>query len=121
MATMSRDGVLPRSRRYLAVPFVGKDTPSPSSEYAHPDVAIGLTILAYRYAGWNGSRRACAHSASCLFCGMFSRRAPCFAFERLRRKAVRKALGTTATSFEPACIRLSGKSRLDECGQAFHV
>ena len=30
---------LPRSRRYLAVPFVGKDAPSHASEYAHPDVA----------------------------------------------------------------------------------
>ena len=42
---------LPRSRRFLAVPFVGKDAPSPSSEYAHPDVAIGLSTLAYRYEG----------------------------------------------------------------------
>ena len=25
--------------------------PSPSSEYAHPDVVIGLTVLAYRYEG----------------------------------------------------------------------
>lgn len=40
-----------RSRQLLAVPFVGKDTPSSSSEYAHPDVAIGLTMLAYRYEG----------------------------------------------------------------------
>ena len=26
-----------------------QDVPSRSSEFAHPDVAIGLTILAYRY------------------------------------------------------------------------
>ena len=44
-------GNLPRSRRFLAVPFVGKDAPSPSSEYAHPDVAIGLSYLAYRFEG----------------------------------------------------------------------
>ena len=44
------EGGLPRSRRYLSVPFVGKDAPSHAAEFAHPDVAIGLTILAYRYA-----------------------------------------------------------------------
>ena len=33
------------------MPFVGKDAPSPSSEFAHPDVAIVLTIMAYRYEG----------------------------------------------------------------------
>ena len=31
-----------------AVPFVGKDVPSTRSEFAHPDVVIGCTILAYR-------------------------------------------------------------------------
>jgi len=39
----------PVARRLLAVPFVGKDCPSASSQFSHPDVAIGLTILAYRY------------------------------------------------------------------------
>jgi hypothetical protein len=33
------------------VPFVGKDVPSRSSEFAHPDIVIGLSILAYRYEG----------------------------------------------------------------------
>ena len=42
---------VPRSRLKLCVPFVGKDVPSRSSEFAHPDVIIGLTILAYRYTG----------------------------------------------------------------------
>ncbi len=32
-----------------AVPFVGKDVPSTRSEFAHPDVVIGCTILAYRF------------------------------------------------------------------------
>lgn len=41
----------PRGRLALAVPFVGKDVPSAASEFAHPDVAIGLTVLAYRYEG----------------------------------------------------------------------
>ena len=31
--------------------FVGKDVPSRSSEFAHPDITISLTILAYRYGG----------------------------------------------------------------------
>lgn len=39
------------SRRLMAIPFVGKDVPSLSSEFAHVDISIGLTILAYRYHG----------------------------------------------------------------------
>ena len=42
---------IPPSRQLLAVPFIGKDVPSPSSEFAHPEVIIGLTVLAYRHAG----------------------------------------------------------------------
>ena len=45
------DPFVPRSRLKLSVPFIGKDVPSRSSEFAHPDVIIGLTILAYRYTG----------------------------------------------------------------------
>ncbi|KAH8066222.1 hypothetical protein JL722_639 [Aureococcus anophagefferens] len=48
---LAQDPRMPLSRRVLAIPFVGKDTPSRSSEFAHPDVIIGLTILAYRYSG----------------------------------------------------------------------
>ena len=33
------------------MPFLGKDCPSDSSQFAHPDIVIGLTILAYRYEG----------------------------------------------------------------------
>ena len=51
IARYSAAGRLPRSRRFLAVPFVGKDAPSHASEYAHPDIAIGLATLAYRYEG----------------------------------------------------------------------
>ncbi|TDH74318.1 hypothetical protein CCR75_003035 [Bremia lactucae] len=43
------------SRMMLAVPFIGKDVPSRSSEFAHPDVLIGLTILAYRHEGIRAS------------------------------------------------------------------
>ena len=33
------------------MPFVGKDVPSQAAEFAHPEVLIGLTIMAYRYEG----------------------------------------------------------------------
>ncbi|CAK0898464.1 unnamed protein product, partial [Prorocentrum cordatum] len=39
------------SRQLMAVPFVGKDVPSKAAEFASPDVAIGLTYLAYEYEG----------------------------------------------------------------------
>ena len=42
---------MPRSRKLLAVPFVGKDVPSDASEFAHPEVLIGLSICAMRYEG----------------------------------------------------------------------
>eukprot|EP00756_Hemistasia_phaeocysticola_P010308 Hpha_TRINITY_DN15008_c2_g11::TRINITY_DN15008_c2_g11_i2::g.123952::m.123952 len=42
---------MPRSRFKLAIPFVGKDLPSESSEFAHPDIVIGLSVMAYRYEG----------------------------------------------------------------------
>ena len=48
-AALDEDPHVPRSRLKLAIPFVGKDVPSKSSEFAHPDVTIGLTIMAYRY------------------------------------------------------------------------
>lgn len=35
----------------LAVPFRAKDSPTPRSEFSHPDVVIVLTSLAYYYAG----------------------------------------------------------------------
>ena len=44
------EGVLD-TRWLLSVPFVGKDRPSKASEFAHPEVQIGLSILAYRYEG----------------------------------------------------------------------
>ena len=42
---------MPQTRITLAIPFIGKDQPSHSSEFAHPDVVIGLTVLAYRLQG----------------------------------------------------------------------
>lgn len=50
-AASGHSGGNAHSRLMLAVPFIGKDVPSRSSEFAHPDVLIGLTILAYRYEG----------------------------------------------------------------------
>ena len=47
----SGGGPVPTSRRLLAVPFLGKDTPSLASEFSHPDVLISLTILAYSHEG----------------------------------------------------------------------
>ena len=38
-------------RRFMAVPFVGKDSPSPTAEFAHPDVLLTLSYLAYRHSG----------------------------------------------------------------------
>lgn len=46
---LENDGVkIPSTRKLMAVPFVGKDVPSRASEFAHPDILIGLTILAFR-------------------------------------------------------------------------
>ena len=49
------DPLMPRTRRYLAIPFVGKDCPSRVNEFSHPDIAIGLSTLAYRYEGMRAS------------------------------------------------------------------
>ncbi|KAJ4386033.1 hypothetical protein N0V93_008924 [Gnomoniopsis smithogilvyi] len=35
----------------LAVPYRAKDSPSPRSEFSHPDVVIALTCLSYYYGG----------------------------------------------------------------------
>jgi hypothetical protein len=43
--------VVSKSRRLLAVPFEGKDAPSRSAEFAHPDILIGLSVLSYRLHG----------------------------------------------------------------------
>lgn len=47
----SLDPRMPKTREKLGIPFVGKDVPSRASEFAHPDIVIGLTVLAYRYEG----------------------------------------------------------------------
>ena len=45
------DSNISLARRLAAIPFIGKDVPSRASQFSHPDVVIGLTILAYRYEG----------------------------------------------------------------------
>lgn len=54
-AAVDRLPLATASRLALAVPFIGKDVPSRSSEFSHPDITIGLTLLAYRYDGLRGS------------------------------------------------------------------
>lgn len=39
------------SRTKLAVPYYAKDTPSPRTEFSHPDATIVLTCLSYYYGG----------------------------------------------------------------------
>ena len=53
-----------RSRTKLAIPFVGKDMPSPAAEFALPDIVIGLTIFAYELQGLRmiDMVRTCAHA-----------------------------------------------------------
>ena len=48
---LASDPKMPKSRRVTAIPFIGKDVPSQRSEFSHPDIVIGLTVLAYRYEG----------------------------------------------------------------------
>jgi hypothetical protein len=48
---LALDPLMPRTRWKLAIPFVAKDVPSRASEFAHPDVVIGLTFLAFRLEG----------------------------------------------------------------------
>eukprot|EP00397_Hematodinium_sp_SG-2012_P000007 GEMP01000007.1.p1 GENE.GEMP01000007.1~~GEMP01000007.1.p1 ORF type:complete len:5820 (+),score=1409.10 GEMP01000007.1:169-17628(+) len=46
---LEREPLMPLTRAKVCVPFIGKDVPSDASEFAHPDVVIGMTMLAYRY------------------------------------------------------------------------
>ena len=50
-AALRRDPLTSKSRTRLAIPFVGKDVPSPAAEFAQPDITIGLTIHAYKLQG----------------------------------------------------------------------
>ncbi|CAK0867309.1 unnamed protein product [Prorocentrum cordatum] len=50
-AALDEQPLMPLTRAKLAIPFIGKDVPSPCSEFAHPDIVLGLTSFAYRYEG----------------------------------------------------------------------
>ena len=50
-ASAANDFAIARSRWLLSVPFIGKDVPSRAAEFAHPDILLGLSVLAYRYNG----------------------------------------------------------------------
>lgn len=50
------DPLMPQSRAKLGIPFISKDVPAPASEFAQPDVVIGLTMLAYRHTDIQGMR-----------------------------------------------------------------
>lgn len=63
------DGETP-SRRLLAVPFLGKDAPSPSAEFSHPDVRLLMTCFAY---ACEGLRRADVHEIMLLQSSALSR------------------------------------------------
>ena len=45
------DKNMAEARRYMSVPFVGKDVPTRAAEFAMPEVLIGLTIMSYRFEG----------------------------------------------------------------------
>ena len=49
--SLESDPNISLTRQLAAIPFDGKDVPSRASQFSHPDVIIGLTILAYRYEG----------------------------------------------------------------------
>jgi hypothetical protein len=49
MAALSSDPNVPRTRLKLAVPYVGKDSPSKSSEFAHPGIYIYTYTYTYLY------------------------------------------------------------------------
>ena len=44
-------GLSDKGEKEIAIPFRGKDLPSENSEFSHPDIMIGFTILSYLYRG----------------------------------------------------------------------
>ena len=44
-------GLSEKEGKEVAIPFKGKDLPSENSEFSHPDIMIGFTILSYLYRG----------------------------------------------------------------------
>jgi len=48
---LTADPFMPATRQFLAIPFIGINSPSPSSEFSHPDIVIALTSLSYKRSG----------------------------------------------------------------------
>ncbi|CAF1395285.1 unnamed protein product [Adineta steineri] len=44
-------GLSEKEGKETAIPFRGKDLPSENSEFSHPDIMIGFTVLSYLYRG----------------------------------------------------------------------
>ncbi|CAF2162823.1 unnamed protein product [Rotaria magnacalcarata] len=44
-------GLSETKEKEIAIPFRGKDLPSENSEFSHPDIMMGFTILSYLYRG----------------------------------------------------------------------
>ncbi|OCB06993.1 DUF3638 family protein [Tetrahymena thermophila SB210] len=44
-------GLSEKRQKEMAIPFKAKDQPSEKSEFSHPDIMIGFTILSYLYNG----------------------------------------------------------------------
>ena len=96
---LESDGVkIPLTRKLVAVPFVAKDVPSRASEFAHPDILIGLTILAYRYEGLrkNDFHLMTRHLSEIMEeeSGPFNQRPSCQRFEQWVLSAGRRIRGS---------------------------
>ena len=111
---------MPKNRRFLAVPFVGKDVPSKASEFSQPDIVIGLTILAYRYEGLRRSDVVCVLRAlreqMALESGPHAKRPACLLWVKwveLAGKRVRGTQRSPATEIE----RLKAATLLQAIGR----
>ncbi len=66
------DANTPESRKLVAVPFVGKDVPSHASEFAHPDVLIGLTSTCTQHSERMHSNCIVCHQISLVLLSALS-------------------------------------------------
>ena len=101
---MQIDPRMPQSRKLVAVPFVGKDVPSRASEFAHPDIVLGFTILAYRYEGLRATDFGLALSALREQAeeqyGVYNKRPACVEFARWVALAGGRVRGFSREQFE---------------------
>eukprot|EP01052_Picozoa_sp_SAG31_P000387 SAG31_NODE_12_length_38498_cov_21.161671_3_plen_274_part_00 len=105
---------MPSSRSLVAVPFVGKDVPTRASEFSHPDVVMGLTILAYRYEGLRMTdfmqKLTDLREEMQDEVGPYHKRAACLKFQEWVEAAGGRVRGT----------RLQSKTTIDEAVDAVH-